>query len=54
MIKIFSALSLGELEKMVNDFTYKEGRKYEITNHSISHCNGVYVMSVVLYDKYYH
>lgn len=54
MIKIFSALSLEELEDMVNNFTKADGRKYEITNHSISHCNGVYVMSVVLHDKYYY
>lgn len=54
MIKIFSSLSLKDLEKTVNQFEKTEGKDYEITNHSISHCNGEYVMSVALYEKSYH
>lgn len=54
MVKIFSALSLKELEEKVNQFEETEKIDYEITNHSISHCGGEYVMSVVLHKKSYH
>lgn len=51
MVKIFSALSIKELEQQVNNFENNNSHLYYFSEHSISHYNGEYVMSVVLAHK---
>lgn len=54
MVKIFSAYSLEDLEKQVNNFEKEYEGVFYFHEHAISYSEGLFLMSIVLANKSYH